>query len=227
MMNKKIAMFTIAMVLLLGVTMGVTFALMSDTADSVTNTFVAGDFGTLTLMESNDKENYYAFGQAVDENVKDVTLNEDGNFAGFKYTLTPGATLNKAVKVNFKPTSAAVNAYLYVEFSGTNWSIKDKKLVYTVSKKDVLTAVISDEWEIVNDVNGIVFVYETNSFAAPADTSDIISTITVDSSLSLEEVQAAATNSALTINAYAVQKDQAGTDSAALKVAFPEFAAAD
>lgn len=50
-MNKKIIVFSLAMVLLLGVTMGATFALLVDTDNVVTNTFTFGNV-TISLDES-------------------------------------------------------------------------------------------------------------------------------------------------------------------------------
>lgn len=239
MMNKKIAMFTIAMVLLLGVTMGVTFALMTDHTETITNTFVAGNFGDLTLKESNDNTNYFEAGQIVDEVsagmvTKDV--DEDKLFVGFNYTVIPGQDLTKSVQVEFEPTGAT-NAYVYLMVDGANWALSagetlnnvtltaGQYLVYTYGGKVVMYAKLDQEfldagWEPnIEDYGRLTFV-KTISNSAAKVSNTVISTIIVPGNLTDTDITGI--DSALNFTAYAAQSEGSNNSPiAAFNAAFP------
>lgn len=163
-MNKKIAMFTIAMVLLLGITMGVTFALMTAESQTVTNTFVAGKFGDLTLDESKVITSGINY-------IKNTT--DTARIQANEYTIVPGASLYKDPAVSFSYKDGAVTGapyYVYVELTGTGWTISGSSVSYSVTytpegsedavTENVLSFTVDTDWTVINDTAKKVFVYE-------------------------------------------------------------------
>ena len=217
MMNKKIAMFTIAMVLLLGVTMGVTFALMTSTSETVTNTFVAGKFGDLTLDESpvqkvNGTNNY------VQATGNRITANS--------YDLVPGAQLYKDPAVTFAYKNNAPSGiayYVFVEIiGGDGWTINSNSATYAVTDANdesvnIITFNIDttkwDKLDSVSDRNIYVYIGgETDGLLiTPLEQTDIFNskTHTVNSDATAEDMEKITSDFTLIFNGYAAQ---AGTD---------------
>lgn len=114
-MNKKIVIFSVAMVLLLGITMGATFALLTDESAVVTNTFTYG-YVKITLDETDvDKMGVPVWTDSTGDNIvtegtagatiKRVTANE--------YKLIPGQEYTKDPTVHIDP--AAEDSWLFVK----------------------------------------------------------------------------------------------------------------
>jgi len=109
-MNKKIATFVVAMVLLLGVTLGITFALMTAETKTITNTFVAGGFGDLKLFETDEN--------GEDKEAADQTYSH--------YTMYPGASIDKNAYVTFDLTgSDKTDYYVYIKVDAPTWTDAD------------------------------------------------------------------------------------------------------
>ena len=215
-MNKKIAMFTIAMVLLLGVTMGVTFALMTSTSQTVTNTFVAGKFGDLTLDESpvqkvNNTNNY------VQATGNRITANS--------YDLVPGASLYKDPAVTFAYKNNATRGiayYVFVEIIGGNgWTITANSAKYDVlDENDEAVNIITfnidtTKWQKLNITGKNIYVYiggeSDGLLTTPLAQTDIFTSKThaVNSNATAEDMEKITSDFTLVFNGYAAQ---AGTD---------------
>lgn len=103
-MNKKIVAFSVAMVLLLGVTLGVTFALLMNNTYTITNTFVAGGFGTLDLYETVGVEVKHA---------------NDADVVGNEYVVVPNAQFVKDPAFTYTPNAGvATPAWIHIELTG-------------------------------------------------------------------------------------------------------------
>lgn len=251
MMNKKIAMFTIAMVLLLGITMGVTFALMTDTTDTITNTFVAGNFGKLQLdeaYESGDEAVFYKVGDDVSGiDAPQVLKDSDDKFTGLGFTVTPGATFTKQVRVSFESTSdtASASAYVYVAIeedifdnvTNTGWKVEQNgdgfatEFKYYNNNKEVLLAPVvkvEDEyvWKVatVEGFAGLLLYKESTNNAdndadIDADRTLVISSVTVPDTLTESDISGI--DCSFDFTAYACQTADVGDATAAFATAFP------
>ena len=183
-MNKKVVTFTVAMVLLLGVTLGVTLAVLMDDTETLTNVFVAGDIGDLTLAETT----------------------------GPQYTVVPGETSAKDPAVTF--VSSNVPAYIYVLIpDGWNVSGQNVTMDLTVGEETITGAIsfdVASDWMPVTGATNLFYI-ASETFDADADnTIGFISGNTVSYSEELtqeflENYQN--TNVAeLPLTAYAVQQ---------------------
>lgn len=208
-MNKKIVAFSVAMVLLLGVTLGVTFALLTSKANTITNVFVAGKFGTLTLQEKvlgdDGKLGEYVNGNG------DVAVN---TYEGF----TPGAALPKDAQLIFKGDSANTEAWVYLCIDG-NWTAgADNKIVYNDGTNDILSFTFGgavESWipmEAPEGKTGLWYYYEYSGDSELV--LDIISGQVVNVNADLEAADIATlSNINLKFTAYAAQtmKDENGS----------------
>lgn len=174
-MNKKVALFTIAMVLLLGVTMGVTFALMTAKSQTVTNTFVAGGFGDLTLLENKaiadpDNPGNYVLDETNPATVKEQT-----------YTIVPGAELYKDPYLSFKYADGAAQVpyYLFFKIDGENWTDNSGTIEYKLGEETVLSfSVDTDNWVKIDDSDSIIYASKS-SYPANSGEVNIIKNQTV------------------------------------------------
>lgn len=211
-MNKKVVTFTVAMVLLLGVTLGATLALLITQTDPVTNTFVAGKIGTLELEEPS-------------------VTNPD------QLVVIPGGTETKDPTITFTPDEVGVTAddvYVYIEVTGlTNtWSVDDSN-VSNGSGNYVVSTAVSDvddaitfnvnaaEWTYLADVTDrVVFVSLASGDDLTAGTVKFIVEDTVYysgdlDSTDLEALEDGENNATttLTFTGYAAQKVEGKSES--------------
>lgn len=216
--GKKVVLTLLAIVLLIGCTIGATVAYLVTRTDSVTNTFVVGDIGTLTLEED---------GEAAANQTK-------------SFTIIPGVDLAKNVTVSYvyndnaEDMKSAVDVYVFVKVNATGWSVDGtgegathKK--YTVGA-NLLSWSIANGWDFVttesdgskvycrvvgkNETLADAAVIASLSTTAEGEaTSNTAKHIAVSNNITkgnIDEVAAAAGN--ITFTAYAIQKD--GFDSA-------------
>lgn len=211
-MNKKIIVFTVAMVLLLGVTIGATFAYLQDISNTVTNTFTYGNVN-ITLDEA-DVDKYGVEVSGADR----VTTNE--------YKLIPAQTYVKDPTVHL--AAASEESYLFVKITST----VDDYLIDTdtADNKTLATQMTANGWVLLSTLNGAdtltgidnVWVYQgdggtvtgSNLDADTGNNGDIkdylvFGTITVKDNADVTQITA---DDQLVINAYAIQAD--GFDSA-------------
>lgn len=219
-MNKKIVAFAVAMVLLLGVTMGVTFALLMRQTQTLTNTFVAGNFADLGLEE-------IPLGVSGELNYEGNRIAAGGT--GIEYTVIPGNDLNKAPYVMFGNDSyvngASVASYVYIKIDG-GWTFTTSGNVTTATLPvtatiggaqitvDALTFEVDGNWTRIENTN--VFYREVpanTAMDAPEDSTDeawyIIENneITVNPAMTVEHIDVLGTSTKyLSFTAYAAQQ---------------------
>lgn len=145
---KKTLTIAIALVLVVALAVGATWAYLTAKTEAVTNTFTVGKLfdqdGALTLKE------HKAVAQTSGEysykvNTEEVTGNE--------YNLLPGTKIEKDPFVKVTGLKAGASCYLYVE-------------VVASDAKNVLKYSVADTWELLAGVTGknggAVYVYKTN-----------------------------------------------------------------
>lgn len=212
-MNKKIATFVVAMVLLLGVTLGITFALMTAETKTITNTFVAGGFGNLHLYELDENgDAVEASGQTLDH-----------------YTMYPGAEIEKTAYVTFSFTgSKKTDYYIYIKVDAPNWTDEDQDgsfvngpLSFSLDGWESLYQFDEEDELYHNDdgdnLKGYYFKKITAGVNVDDATGNIISEgkVVVDPSATetdLENLVGEA--AAITFSAYAVMSTGANTENA-------------
>lgn len=195
--SMKTVALLLAVVLLIGCVAGGTIAYLIAAPKTVTNTFVAGDIGDLTLTETDAKGNA-------------VTSRE--------FIVTPGVDITKDPKVSFSGHN--VDAYVFVKVDANSWTITDNKTYSCINGK--VTWSVSSDWQFVKQ-DGNSYIY---SKAATANT-DLTSvsvinndTITVSHTIVQTELTEGSVPT-LTFTAYAIQKDSF-TDAAAAWAAIPK-----
>lgn len=198
-MNKKVMTFVVAMVLLLGVTLGVTFALMTEQTQTITNTFVAGKFGTLTLQETY-----------VDEQTDgEVTVNGTTTAqTPPSMTVIPGKNITKKPFVDFTLDASAdkdTPYYVYVKLVKTgSWALENGET--HKYENNGISFEIDSAWTELNDgSDGIYYICVQNG--SNITTQDIIKNGEVVVPATVTKTQVGAINgSTLVFSAYAVQQ---------------------
>ena len=99
----KVVVLLLAVVLLIGCVAGGTLAYLMTKSATVTNTFVAGEIGTLSLAETT----------------------------GNSYIVTPGVDITKDPVVTFKGNNVA--AYVFLKVEATDWAVSGADTTYTYS----------------------------------------------------------------------------------------------
>lgn len=216
--SKKSIALLMALVLVLGAGIGGTIAWLSDQTKTVTNTFVAGEIGDLSLYETD-----------TDGTVLDAT-NTDQTHKNF--VVVPGVDLVKDPSVSFTPVSGTdannVPVYVFVKIQledGSNWSISGNNLSYTIpagtdttALANAMTATVVSGWKPVTGQTGVY--YKDLDAGVALDKDPILTvidttaktTIDVSENITKEQIaNLAKTN--LVFKAYAIQKD--GLDTAA------------
>lgn len=197
-MNKKVVTFTVAMVLLLGITIGVTLAVLMDQTETLTNVFVAGDVGDLDLKETT----------------------------GRQYIVVPGETATKDPVVEF--ISSNVPAYVYVmipdgwDVSGN--SVSKELTDGTTTISNAITFVVDTSWTPVTGVEGLFYI-PSETFVEDADkTIPFISgnTITYSDQLTQDFLETFSNTNVATLplTAYAVQQAPYNDPAAAWNATF-------
>lgn len=182
-MKKKTLTVAIALVLVVALAFGATYAYLKASTDTIKNTFVAGklfDNGGIQLQE------------------KEVTAKEDGTYEikenapwkdeGYQYTVQPGVDLPKQPAVNV--SGLDTQAYLFVGVKGetTNgftWSVDTTKWSPLMNGN---TQVVKDGykiWVLTGNVQNASYEILTGNKIAVND-KFVPSTLTADNNIEFQ-----------------------------------------
>lgn len=196
----------LALILVIGCTIGGTLAWLTAQTKEVQNTFVAGQIGDLKLEENDTASTTY----------------KDG-----KYIVIPGMDITKSPTVTYTPTNkdgtVPVDAYVFVKLSQpagatAKWTYEDSKYVIKSGNPAsvVMSFEIADGWTKLGDQD--VFYREVKATDSKLDAVSIINgnKITVSSEITEKDVEPVAKAAdKLTFQAYAIQKDGFTSETAA------------
>lgn len=181
----KALVMVLSLMLVAGLSVGATLAWLTDTSDTVTNTFTVGDIN-ITLQEHGLNE--------------DGTLNTNKEVQGNSYKFIPGVNLNKDPFVTVEAGSEA--CWLFIKVTETDWPTTDK-----------ISYSIDSQWTELEGEDGVYYrkvdatTADTNFYIL---TNNLI---TVSEELTKEEANAITGTPKLTFVAYAIQQE--GIDDAA------------
>ncbi len=201
-MNKKIVIFTVAMVLLLGITIGTTFAYLQSITTSITNTFT---FGKVAITLDETKVDLYG---------KPVTGEGAGRFpTGNQYKLIPEQTYTKDPIVHIDPASESSWLFVKVENGITEYEIQTS----TDTHKTIADQMVANGWERLDGVDNVwVYGDKVIGTVLGGDNVDldieVFAEFTVAEDAKVEEVKNTDT---IVITAYAIQADGLATAAAA------------
>jgi len=202
-MKKKTVALLMVLTLLVGGIVGGTMAWLFDKTDSVTNTFVVGNIGELSLSED--------------------TTATGANYKDGKYLITPGVDIVKNPVVTYTPATEGngilnVDAYVFVkvEFgANSDWAKNGKTY-----ESDFLTWSMADAWIQLDGQENVYYqVIEEENLTSADVTMPVIrnDTITVSDEITKDDIAGTTGNivdpDSITFTAYAIQKD-AMTDAA-------------
>ncbi|MBE5762172.1 MAG: hypothetical protein E7334_09260 [Clostridiales bacterium] len=175
----KAVILLLAAVLLIGCTAGGTLAWMISKTAPVTNTFVAGDIGSLTLDEST----------------------------GDSYIVTPGVDIVKDPVITFSGNN--VDAYLFVEVQADGWEVSDDGMTYSIGSAREMSWEMDDRWTMLDSgVYYLeVFADENTLDADASDKHGIISGSRIRVSHTITKDTISSCTKDLGFIAYAIQKD--------------------
>lgn len=182
-MKKKTLALLLAMVMVLGATIGVTLAWLTDETDSVTNTFTVGD------IKIELKETWNA-----DSDEDNDVINDH-----WEAQLIPGKEYTKDPVVSVDETKTNVDCYLFVKFEEEN--TPTTYLTYT----STLTA--TNGWTLVKDTTNVWYrVVKTD---ADVKSWHLLEgdKVTVNTTLTKEGMPAANATPELVYTAYAIQEE--------------------
>ena len=100
--SNKALLVLLALVLVIGCTVGGTLAWLTAETGTATNTFTVGDIGTLTLKE------------------KETAVGADG--VTNNYTIVPGMDIAKDPMVSYTDKKNAVDVYVFVKVGAEGWT---------------------------------------------------------------------------------------------------------
>ena len=199
--GSKSVFLMLALVLVLGCTIGGTLAWLTAKTNDVENTFVAGQIGTLELEEDADQ----------------ITT-ESGN----QFIVIPGVDITKDPKVTYTPTTAEgtvpVDAYVFVKLTGigsNKWTWNDTVSQYEIKSGDnvVMSFKIADGWTAVTGANDVYYKTSTGNTGLTDDAIIKDNKITVSHLITEDDVTTVATAAdKLTFTAYAIQQADGGTE---------------
>jgi len=200
-LSIKAVVLLMVLVLLIGCGVGGTLAYLMATTKSVTNTFVVGQIGDLTLKE----------------NGKEAANNNE------KFTIVPGKDLDKKVTVSYSYTDDStdklddVPVYVFVKIGAPGWSVTNNRN-YCVGT-DLVTWAVDDEWEYLASENENERVYYCTVEAdASLDDVSVIENgkITVSSNIERDDINTVVAGVGdITFTAYAIQKEGFDTNPSA------------
>lgn len=203
--SMKALVLLLAVVLLVGCVAGGTVAYLMHKSESVINTFVVGNIGTLTITETGD----------------------DGDHTvGHVYKIVPGVKIAKKPVVIYTPADAAdgtanVPVYVFVKVQASTdngkWTVNGNNYSFDGGK---ITWAVDSRWTPVEGEPGVFSMkvddvtQATNQDIMAKDADD--NTITVSSNIVKNDVAAVAANvGSITFTAYAIQQDGFDTPAAA------------
>lgn len=192
--SNKALLVLLALVLVIGCTVGGTLAWLTAETGTATNTFTVGDIGTLTLKE------------------KKTAVGADGVINN--YTIVPGMDIAKDPMVSYTDKKNAVDVYVFVKVGAEGWTLSDKEYSINSGDTKLLRWTVGDTWTAVEGKTGVY--YTTVDADSSLTDAEVIegSTITVSSAIKEDNVSAIAEAAGnITFTAYAIQ--QAGFDTVA------------
>lgn len=193
--GSKSVFLMLALVLVLGCTIGGTLAWLTAKTNDVENTFVAGQIGALELEEEADQ----------------ITT-EVGN----QFIVVPGVDITKDPKVTYTPTTAdgtvPVDAYVFVKLTGigqNKWTWNATASQYEIKSGNnvVMSFKIADGWTAVPNVSDVYYKTSTGNTGLTDDAIIKDNKITVSHLITEDDVTTVATAAdKLTFTAYAIQQ---------------------
>ena len=202
--GSKSVFLMLALVLVIGCTIGGTLAWLTAQTGDVENTFVAGQIGTLELEEEADQ----------------ITTTE-----GHQFIVIPGVDITKDPKVTYTPTTedgtVPVDAYVFVELTGigqNKWAWNATAAQYEIKSGNnvVLSFKIADGWTAVPNVSDVYYKTSTGTTGLTDDPIIKDNKITVSHLITEDDVEIVATAAdKLTFTAYAIQQQGFDTVTAA------------
>lgn len=210
-MSKKKVALLMALVLVLGASIGGTLAWLQTKTATVTNTFVVGDIGTLTLTET-DKSNI-----SVTEGSDPAKHTDFVVVPGVKITKDPAVTYIANETTGDKDNDVPVYVFVKIAPASKNWAVTgNTSYAYNipatgdVAKCDnALTFTVDTAtWTPLSGEEGVFY----KEMAADQDLSDkaVITgdTINVSTEITKEQLRSlTAADMDLVFSAYAIQKD--------------------
>lgn len=191
----------LALVLVLGCTIGGTLAWLTAKTSAVENTFAAGQIGALELEEDADQ----------------ITTE-----AGNQFIVIPGVDITKDPKVTYTPTTAdgtvPVDAYVFVKLTGIGnnkwtWNADASQYEIKSGSNVVLSFKIADGWTAVPNAANVYYKTSTGTTGLTDEPIIKDNKITVSHLITEDDVQTVATAAdKLTFTAYAIQQADGGTD---------------
>lgn len=192
----------LALVLVIGCTIGGTLAWLTAKTGDVKNIFVAGQIGSLALTETDTDQ---------------IVVGDQ-----HKYIVIPGVDITKDPKVTYTPVSneegtVPVDAYVFVKVTASGWDYDSANKGYGVKVGDSyarLSFTIADGWEPLDSNSnsnypGVFYREVSASDGAVTGGWPVIkdNKITVSHEITEAEIEnAAKTADGLTFQAYAIQK---------------------
>ena len=222
--SMKVVVLLLAVVLLIGCVAGGTLAYLMANTNTVTNTFVIGEIGTLTLKEN---------GVAVEDN--DTRT----------FTIVPGNNLTKNVTVSYSyaddntDKKDDVKVYVFVKVETTGWSVSNntsyiikgivKNAEVAEETKELLSWSIASDWTYLTTEDNAIVYYRSLDPTDNDTTNDALDEaiviaedgkITVSNAITKDNINTIATAAGdITFTAYAIQQDTFADASAAWAVA--------
>ena len=200
---SKVVVLMLCLSLLVGGVIGGTIAYLMDTSEEVTNTFVAGEIGTLNLAETSENT----------------------------FIVTPGVNITKDPTVSFNGNN--VDAFVFVKVNQTGWDMSNDGMSYgcvkTAEGEYLVKWEIAEGWKHLS--NGVYYrevVADETAELTDAEKYGVIkgNKITVDQSITKEHLDSFPDTSKLIFTAYAIQKAN-GTDADGNATSFGAAAAWD
>jgi len=203
-----------ALVLVLGAGIGGTVAWLQTKTATVTNTFVVGDIGALTLTETKTT---VTDGTPTNETLTAVEGGE--NKKNDTFVIVPGVDLTKDPKVAYNAHDDSVDdipVYVFVKIDAANgWTVDGAKYDYKVNDAALISFTVDSGWNPVTGQTGVYYKAldaKTDLAAASVITDN---KITVSQNITKEQLAAITDPSIfnLVFTAYAIQ--QQGHDNVA------------
>ena len=184
--NKSFALL-LALVLLIGCIAGGTIAWLIAESKTVTNTFVAGQVGELTLKENN----------------AEIEKNE--------YVIVPGVNIPKDPKVSYAPAKGndveKVPVYVFVKITADEWTKSDNTYSMISGDKTMMSWTVADEWKLVPGETDVYYIAVAKGNSITDQEIIEGSTITVNSTTVNEDnIEDLADASDLEFSVYAIQQ---------------------
>ena len=189
--SMKVVVLLLAVVLLIGCVTGGTLAYLMAKSAVVTNTFVAGEIGTLTLNETDGNGNV-------------VTARS--------FIVTPGVDITKDPVVTFNGNNVA--AYIFVKVEATDWT--ESNGTFSIGDNQEMKWTVADGWTKLEDTPGVYYrevVVDTDTAnIAETEKYGIIKGNTITVSYEITEKNIGNYAKGLTFTAYAIQQEDGGSD---------------